>query len=176
MTGRSLTLSAKSASNFLAARDLRQEALERAWRAGQPAAVSCIVFLSLNIPGAEKNPPGVEGLFLALHHALLTAIPQALEIERTVDILGRIGGEEFAVLLPETDSAYAIEVAERLRENIAQVNVPLEGGQSVKFSVSIGVSSMASVNDSIGGLLGRADTALYEAKHRGRNRVCTRLS
>ena len=88
MTVRSLTSFAKSASNFLAARDLRQEALERAWRAGQPAAVSCIVFLSLNIPGAEKNPPGVEGLFLALHHALLTAIPQALEIERTVDILG----------------------------------------------------------------------------------------
>ena len=109
--------------------------------------------------------------------AVLKALASSCEATlRTVDILGRIGGEEFAVLLPETDSAYAIEVAERLRENIAQVNVPLEGGQSVKFSVSIGVSSMASVNDSIGGLLGRADTALYEAKHRGRNRVCTRLS
>ena len=40
-------------------------------RAGPPAGVSSLVFLSLNVPGADKNPPGVEGLFLALHHALL---------------------------------------------------------------------------------------------------------
>ena len=91
---------------------------------------------------------------------------------RDVDILGRLGGEEFAVLLPETDQPAALDAAERLRETIANARIPLTGGEHVTFSMSIGVSSMGSVEDHIDSLLNRADKALYEAKDGGRNRVC----
>ena len=91
---------------------------------------------------------------------------------RDVDILGRLGGEEFAVLLPETDQPFAIEAAERLRDTITNARIPLAGGLPVTFSVSIGVSSMQSPDDNIDVLLNLADKALYAAKESGRNRVC----
>jgi len=91
---------------------------------------------------------------------------------RDVDILGRLGGEEFAVLLPETDQHFAIEAAERLRDTITNARIPLAGGLPVTFSVSIGVSSMQSPDDNIDVLLNLADKALYAAKESGRNRVC----
>lgn len=95
---------------------------------------------------------------------------------RDIDIFGRMGGEEFAVLLPETESARAVEVAERLRLSVESADLPLDGNLSVKIHVSIGVASMISPNDNIDVLLHRADTALYEAKNSGRNRVCVTLS
>lgn len=91
---------------------------------------------------------------------------------RNVDIIGRMGGEEFAVLLPETDTAEAVEVAERLRDAIAKAEVRLEDGQAVQFTVSIGVTAMNRMDDDIDALLSVADKALYDAKHAGRNRVC----
>jgi diguanylate cyclase (GGDEF)-like protein/PAS domain S-box-containing protein len=91
---------------------------------------------------------------------------------RDIDILGRLGGEEFAVLLPETERSAAIEVAERLRAEIAKSNMPLEGGLPIQITVSIGVSSMMSPDDNIDVLLNRADKALYQAKNSGRDRVC----
>lgn len=131
MTVRSLTSFAKSASNFLAARDNRQEAVARAWRAAPPAGVSSLVFLSLNVPGADKNPPGVEGLFLALHHALLTALPQALEIERAVDALGpyalyRVHAPGDAV----KRACIGIENA-RPSHRLADLDVYVEGGHQI---------------------------------------------
>lgn len=89
--GRSLTSSAKSASNLLAARDNRQDALQRACyrvRAGQPAVVSSIVFLSLNIPGADKALPGTERLFSALCETFHASFPQACVLEADNDVLG----------------------------------------------------------------------------------------
>jgi diguanylate cyclase (GGDEF)-like protein/PAS domain S-box-containing protein len=94
------------------------------------------------------------------------------ETLRTVDIIGRVGGEEFAILLPETDKAVAIEVAGRLREAIAVAKVPLEGGLPLQFTVSIGVTSLASNDDNMDVLLNLADKALYQAKNAGRNTVC----
>ena len=91
---------------------------------------------------------------------------------RTVDILGRIGGEEFAILLPETNMAEALEVAERLRQEIASSRLPLEEGLPVQFTVSIGVSSLATSDDNIDVLLNAADKALYKAKEAGRNQGC----
>jgi len=91
---------------------------------------------------------------------------------REVDIIGRLGGEEFAILLPETNQTKATEVAERLREAIAKAKVPLEGGLPLHFTVSIGVTSLVSKDDNLDVLLNRADKALYEAKEKGRNRVC----
>ena len=90
---------------------------------------------------------------------------------REVDIIGRMGGEEFAILLPETDNSAAIETAKRLRKAIASTGVPLEAGLPLHFTVSIGVSSLTSKEDNIDVLLNQADKALYEAKSAGRNRV-----
>lgn len=91
---------------------------------------------------------------------------------REVDIIGRVGGEEFAILLPETDQQLAAEVAERLRAAIADTKIPMKDGLPVQFSVSIGVASLVSKDDNMDVLLNRADQALYEAKETGRNKVC----
>ncbi len=91
---------------------------------------------------------------------------------RGIDILGRLGGEEFAILLPETKSEQALEVAERLRLAVAGATVPLEQGGSVHLTVSIGVTSLVATDARIDDVLKRADTALYAAKNAGRNRVC----
>lgn len=91
---------------------------------------------------------------------------------RTIDIVGRIGGEEFAVLLPETDDRHALEAAERLRDALATAQVPLENGKLLNFTASFGVSALNKIDISIDALLSRADEALYQAKNTGRNRVC----
>lgn len=91
---------------------------------------------------------------------------------RTVDIVGRIGGEEFAVLLPETDAGQAAEVGERLRENIANSNVILDAGLPLQFTVSIGIATLKDNSINLDMLLNLADQALYDAKNSGRNRVC----
>ena len=94
------------------------------------------------------------------------------EALREVDQVGRIGGEEFAVLLPETDAAQALEVADRLRLMAAQRGVFLDNGQRLLFSISLGVTTLTSGKATIDTLLGQADQAMYQAKRSGRNRVC----
>jgi len=84
---------------------------------------------------------------------------------RDFDICARLGGEEFAVLLPETNKSQAYEVAERLRLAIENSKVPLpSGGLPLTMTISIGVSSMTSKDDNIDVLISKADKALYEAK------------
>ena len=92
-------------------------------------------------------------------------------ILRDVDLIGRIGGEEFAVLLPETDGEKAKEVAERLREAIAHESLILEKGVPLQFTVSIGVATIVDRATNLDTLLARADRALYNAKTTGRNKV-----
>jgi diguanylate cyclase (GGDEF)-like protein/PAS domain S-box-containing protein len=93
------------------------------------------------------------------------------ETLRTVDILGRIGGEEFAVLLPETGLSEASEVAERLRRGVEQAAVVFEAGLPQHFTVSIGVTTQREKETNLDILLSEADRALYQAKDAGRNRV-----
>jgi len=95
------------------------------------------------------------------------------DVCRVVDVVGRIGGEEFAVLLPQTDTEGALIVAERLRESVAGSAVPLASGETLSVSISIGVAAMTQGDDDLSHLLARADAALYEAKQLGRN--CVRL-
>ena len=90
---------------------------------------------------------------------------------RMVDIIGRVGGEEFAILLPETAEQEAIRVAERLRQAIANAKIPLGHGLPLSITVSIGITSLMSKDDNIDVLLSVADKALYEAKNTGRNRI-----
>lgn len=99
---------------------------------------------------------------------------------RASDLLARIGGEEFAVLLPNTTLAQAVEVAEKLRLVTCSVEVPLgpsEGGPTRGVTVSVGVTSLEDVHaEEVHTLLETADKALYEAKRGGRNRVVARAA
>jgi diguanylate cyclase (GGDEF)-like protein len=90
---------------------------------------------------------------------------------RSIDCVGRLGGEEFAVLLPQSDSTGAREVAERLRKAIADTGVAREQGLPVHFTASIGLAAMPGAATNIDSLLSQADGALYEAKRSGRNRT-----
>jgi diguanylate cyclase (GGDEF)-like protein len=89
---------------------------------------------------------------------------------REIDIIGRIGGEEFAILLPETGIKEAIMVAERLRIAIENAKV-LAFDKEIKFAASFGVTVTNNSNKTINELLNQADTALYKAKNSGRNKV-----
>ena len=93
------------------------------------------------------------------------------EALRDIDSVGRVGGEEFAVLLPQTDGLRALEVAERLRQTVARSQIVLERGLPIHFAVSIGITTLVGNDANIDILLGQADKALYQAKHAGRNRV-----
>ena len=84
--------------------------------------------------------------------------------------MGRIGGDEFALLLPETDIEQATMVAERLRNSVAPSVHPMHDA-SGNFSVSIGVAAATLSMSGLDALLKGADQALYEAKSLGRNRV-----
>jgi diguanylate cyclase (GGDEF)-like protein len=92
---------------------------------------------------------------------------------REVDTVGRVGGEEFAILLPETDLAAAREVAERLRAAVAAHRVQRPEGLPVAITVSIGVAA-SEPGRNLDTLMSRSDSALYEAKRSGRNRVVVR--
>ena len=92
---------------------------------------------------------------------------------RDIDFAARFGGEEFIVLLPETNAENALITAERLRASVNDIQVTLPQGEVVKLTVSIGAASYAaSANDSLEKLIYEADKALYAAKETGRNKVC----
>lgn len=93
---------------------------------------------------------------------------------RKNDIIGRIGGEEFVVLLPHTDNQRATDAAERLRVAIAKRRVLLESGSPLHFTASFGVISTNNKSKNIDELLIQVDAAMYQAKESGRNRVCSR--
>lgn len=92
---------------------------------------------------------------------------------RDIDIMGRLGGEEFCIYLPETSRDGAFTLAERIREAIAQMELHDENNNPFQITVSIGVCVYDSMFDErMEDLIKRADKALYRAKSQGRNRVC----
>lgn len=95
-------------------------------------------------------------------------------LDRTLDgrgRIGRFGGEEFLVVLPGTGSEAATEIAETLRHTVASHIQVGDGAERQKATISIGAATCSGPADSLQALLVRADTALYQAKHRGRDRV-----
>jgi len=91
--------------------------------------------------------------------------------QRKIDMLGRIGGEEFAILLPGTDLDAAAVFAERLRQRVEQTPMQLNTGAALGITVSIGIAAMGGNYPAGDSALIRADQALYCAKRGGRNRV-----
>jgi diguanylate cyclase (GGDEF)-like protein len=101
--------------------------------------------------------------------ALVVFAQTSRETLRDHDIMGRLGGEEFALALPGTDLAGAVQVAERLRESVKKAQVITSGAQH-NMTVSVGVV-LIDPNETLTAALARADQALYEAKSAGRDRV-----
>jgi len=94
-------------------------------------------------------------------------------LKRAADFVARWGGEEFAVLLPSTDTHGALAVAEQIRKNVAGTVIHACDGESTQESVSIGVYTLLPSADTTSvDLLAGADAAMYSAKAQGRNRVC----
>ncbi len=92
------------------------------------------------------------------------------EIFRSVDLIGRIGGEEFAVAMPETDLDMAKKAGERLRDSLMQARVKIRD-ESIRFTASIGITHLTSPQTTLAQMLKQADESLYRAKNEGRNRV-----
>ena len=102
---------------------------------------------------------------------VLIAMSRAAEnLLRGTDILGRWGGEEFVILMPETPLTGAAILAERLREVLARLAVDTTAG-TLHFTVSAGLAARGGADAGITDILQRADSALYAAKHHGRNRI-----
>jgi len=91
---------------------------------------------------------------------------------RSTDIACRYGGEEFAVLLPETDLQRALERAERLRTQIRETSLSHRGLSLPPPTASFGVSEYPRSGETVDDFLKAADLALYQAKQTGRDRVC----
>ena len=104
---------------------------------------------------------------------VLKSLSQTMEAtQRKSDTIVRLGGEEFAILLPDTNEEQAIQIAEKLRHKIEQTPVNLTTDNEINYTISLGVSQINTLTDkNIDDSLQRADEALYRAKEKGRNNV-----
>ena len=109
---------------------------------------------------------------LAGDQALLALACQLRENLRPTDLTARFGGEEFVILLPQTELAEAFSIAERLRKKIAEAGVLIKNKRHYNIiTASFGIAQMK-IGDSLDTLLSSADEAMYRAKKQGRNCVC----
>jgi diguanylate cyclase (GGDEF)-like protein len=144
------------------------KAFEEEWRRARRAALP-IALVTIDIDHFKElndshgHPAG---------DAWLRAVARYLRdtVRRTGDVVARYGGEEFAVLLPNTDTAGAVLVAEHLRVGLEALRIGPEGA-GVSVTASFGVASIVPDSDDSSLLVRMADSALYDAKESGRNRV-----
>jgi diguanylate cyclase (GGDEF)-like protein len=106
--------------------------------------------------------------------ALLAITRTITSFVREYDLVGRFGGEEFALLLPHTDESAARGIAERIRAHIADMPIALGNdpeSETIRVTVSVGVTALSTAGSQLTELLATADAALYRAKGAGRNQV-----
>jgi diguanylate cyclase (GGDEF)-like protein len=142
---------------------LGQEACERAQRDRKPL---CIMMIDIDLFKTINDRFGHatgDDVIRSVAHLCRTEMRQG-------DIAARLGGDEFAMLLPNTSIEVAAELAERLRRRVATTEIPNVGTANAP-SISIGVAQSTSGIRTLGDLMLRADTALYQAKRDSRNAV-----
>ncbi|MCU7833730.1 MAG: transporter substrate-binding domain-containing protein [gamma proteobacterium symbiont of Taylorina sp.] len=93
------------------------------------------------------------------------------EHTRASDIIARFGGEEFVILLPDTDKKGALQIASKLKSVVEQQVMPIANNNDLQYTISLGVDSVQCDDQKIDQSLNRADKAMYLAKNRGRNRI-----
>lgn len=142
------------------------EEAERSQRFGQPLA---LVMVDIDHFKAVNDTCGHQAGDAVLKEVAKILIAQL----RSVDRVARFGGEEFALILVQTGQAAAGEVAQRVVEAVAANPVVLEGGPTLKLTISAGVAVLPNDVSRIDLLVGAADRSLYAAKRGGRNRVVT---
>jgi diguanylate cyclase (GGDEF)-like protein/putative nucleotidyltransferase with HDIG domain len=144
-----------------------QEELARATQASQPVS---LLMCDLDHFRAVNNTYGHQ----AGDDVIVRLADLIRQNIRACDTAARFGGEEFAILLTDTDRVHAWQVAERLRDSIERHHFPLgEGVPPIRATVSIGVAGSPMDGSTVEGLIREADLALYQAKRDGRNRVVT---
>jgi two-component system, cell cycle response regulator len=144
----------------------RAEQVSRRLR--QPASDASVFVLDIDHFKLINDIHGHQAGDAAIRHVAL----QASACLRDGDVFGRIGGEEFAALLPGTAAATAWELAERIRQAIEQTPL-IHHGERIQLTVSIGLTTGPLTGDNIETLLQRADKVMYRAKNAGRNRSFT---
>ncbi len=141
-----------------------QQELDRAIRYGMP-----IAFIMADLDGFKAYNDANGHLFgdrvLGLVAALIT------QSARSSDLVGRYGGEEFGVLLPQTDLEGALVRADRIRAAIEHASFPAREGKTARLTITLGVAAHPPHADTIDGLIDAADTAMYVAKRGGKNNV-----
>jgi diguanylate cyclase (GGDEF)-like protein/PAS domain S-box-containing protein len=105
--------------------------------------------------------------------ALLAVAAVLRQTLRKSDLLGRYGGDEFMIILPETSLAGAKKLAEKVRQAVEELDIEVPGNKRIRFTLSMGVASCCSPIENIDTLVALADTALYASKEAGRNMVST---
>jgi diguanylate cyclase (GGDEF)-like protein len=140
---------------------------QRALEEGQGAGLKLVVLmLDVDHFKAINDQFGHAGGDRALEH-LVAALRSGI---RQIDLLGRLGGEEFAIVLPDTPASSAEMVAERLRARVAEMSVRF-GDQCIRMTISLGLALQLDTDRSVEQVIARADDALYRAKRNGRNQV-----
>ena len=103
---------------------------------------------------------------------LIELAKQLKELLRHSDVITRIGGEEFAIVFPNTETLGAYKTGEKIREKIEKLQIKIDKETSIKFTISIGITAFdKNLDKDANTIIKRADKALYEAKHAGRNKV-----
>ena len=143
--------------------ELGERELSRARRFGHPLSA---LMLDIDHFKAVNDTHGH-----AQGDRVMQALAQCcLQQIRDIDIVGRYGGEEFVILLIETDASGARSLAERIRASVAQIVLPT-AQVPIRITASVGIAQLGEGDSDLDRLLGRADQALYAAKLAGRNRV-----
>ncbi len=149
--------------NRRAIEELGSRAIAAARRHGMPLAVLVIDIDHFKRINDELG-------HAAGDEALTAAVARIRSMLRSEDMLGRMGGEEFIVLMPNTDSAASIVAGERIRESFSARPLPVDGAER-QVTLSVGAAVLAPADRHFSQLLVRADRAMYAAKNAGRNLV-----
>jgi len=145
-------------------RELAENEMDRAARYGRPLTVAMLDVDHFKAVNDEHGHTAGDAV-------LADVVARLRERLRSVDLLGRYGGEEFALVLPETDPDAALAAAERLRRAVAAAPVMLADGTTLEVTISLGVTRVTAEDGALDGPINRADAALYAAKAAGRDRV-----